>query len=73
MTLEEKHQVRVLSADILAATFPGTIAQWWYQQFAVLRSAGVLGKRGGKHFGTIAAVETWLTLSHKETTDSATV
>lgn len=66
MTSDEKKRVRVLTAGVLAEYFVGTNAQWWHRRFAVLRSAGVLSKNGKRHFGTIAAVEAWLTRSHDD-------
>lgn len=57
----DKTQLRSVTARDLSALFVGTSPEWWQARFSHLRELGVLSQRGKKHFGTIDAIERWLT------------
>ncbi len=69
----DKTRLRGFHASDLVKMFPGTSLSWWHRAFAQLVADGVFARRGKKHFGTVADLEAWLTRSHDETPDIATV
>ena len=57
----EQHQIRRLSAVILAGAFPDSTPRWWADQLRLLAREGIVTKRGRWYWGRLDDVGAWLT------------